>query len=52
MTTVKCPACNGQGFVAKWELNGTAPRLHKADCARCGMMGFIFVDEKEGEEDG
>lgn len=50
---VKCPLCNGQGFVARWELQFQAPKLHKAECVRCGGVGFIRKTEtEEGEDDG
>lgn len=38
--TKVCPACNGQGFVAKWDQT-VPPRLHKCECQRCGGVGFV-----------
>lgn len=42
-----CPVCNGQGFVGKWELWGTAPRLHKCECQRCGGVGCVMIKKPE-----
>lgn len=51
---IKCPLCNGQGFVAWWKTKITGePLLQKVECARCGGVGFIRKTEtEEGEDNG
>lgn len=43
--TKVCPACNGQGFVAKWDTT-VPPKLHKCECVRCGGLGYVMKTEK------
>lgn len=37
----KCPECNGQGFVAKWDTRYRPTILSKCECVRCGGVGVV-----------
>lgn len=44
-----CPACNGQGFVIKWDNDQTPPVLHKCECVRCGGCGSVNAESDDAE---